>query len=326
MAGIKILRKWQAGLEAVPGTGVVATRKFAALGSIEKKQPGFYPDLDVESLDRRRDRFALLIEAGGKCEFPWSFEDGPWWMQLGAKGGVAGVQIGATTAYRYTHTPTTNADDRKTATFEWGDDFQAWQCPFGKVNKLNIKGTPASALMASVDFFAKDRIPQAFTAALGDRQIETVLGRTSTLYIDEPGGAIGTTAVAGRLLGYEHELVIEDDRLYTMDNADAGKIADLPAGARKGMTKFLFRFNNRAEYDKWAANIQRLIAVKFNGTDAGAGNLREYKHYAPGWYEDTKIAEQGNSVTIEMVLNQAYSTTLGYQTKYEHVNALAALP
>jgi hypothetical protein len=326
MAGIKVLRKWQAGLESTPGTGVAATRRFGALGSIEKKQPGFYPNLDVESLDRRRDRFALLVEAGGKISFPWTYEDGPWWMQLLAKGGVAGVQIGGTAAYRYTHTPTTNADDRKTATFEWGDDFQAWKAVFGKANKLSIKGTPGGPLEGNVEIFAKDRATTTFTGALNDRQVETVLGRTATLYIDEPGGTIKTTIVAGRLLGYEHELAIADDRLYTMDNADGGLLSDIPPGERTGMTKFLFRFNNRAEYDKWAANTQRLIAVKFNGTDAGGGNLREYVHYAPGWYEDTKIAEQGNSITIEMSLNQAYSTVLGYATKYEHVNALVTLP
>lgn len=325
MPGIRTLRTWQAGLEAVRGTAVAATRKIAATGALDKSQPGYYPDLDIASFDRRRDRFPLLIEAGGQIQCPVSYEDIPWWLQLVARGGVAGVQIGATTAYTYTHTPT-QADDLKSATFEYGDDFQGWQAPFGMVNKLSIKGTQKDALTMTAEIIAKDKIPQAITAALTDRQVETVLGRTSTLYIDEPGGVIGTTAVAGRLLGIEHELDLGLERLYTMDSADGAKLSDILRGPRLAMTKLLYRFNNRAEYDKWAANTDRLVKVKFSGSDAGGGNLRTFSIFAPGYYEDAKIGESGQAVTVEMTLNQRYSSGLGYATKYETVNALAALP
>lgn len=325
MPGLKILRKWQAGLEVTRGTAIAATRKFHATGALEKAQPGFWPALDVGSFDQRRDRYPLLIEAGGQAVCPVSFEDVAWWMQLAAKGAVAGVQEAATTAYRYTHTPSTDSDDVKTATFEWGDDFQAWRAPFGMVSKLEIKGAANSALEMTATIIAKDRETTAFTAALTDRQVEVVLGRRATLYIDEPGGVIGTTAVAGRLLGIEHALDIAPDRFYTMDDADGGKISDLLRGARLASTKLLYRFNNRAEYDKWAANTERLVSVKFVGADAGVGFPRRFQIYAPGYYEDAKIGEQGNSVTVEMTLNQRYSASLGYATKYESVNALAVL-
>ena len=158
------------------------------------------------------------------------------------------------------------------------------------------------------------------------RQVEPVLGRRATLYIDEPGGAIGTTAVAGRLLGFEHTLELGGERLYTMDDADGGKFNDVLRGARAAMTKLLFRFNNRAEYDKWAASTERLVSVKFVGSDAGGGNLRRFQLFAPGYWEDAPLGLQGETPTIEMTLNQRNSTALGYATKYETVNAVAALP
>lgn len=326
MPGLRALRKWQAAIEAARGTPLPATRRFDATGQIDKLQPGYYPDHDVASFDRRGDRLPLLIEAGGTIECDLSFEDAPWWLQLIAKGGVAGVQEGATTAYRYTHTPTADADDVKTATFEWGDDFQAWRAAFGFLNKLTIKGAPGEVLRMTAEVFTKDREPQAFTAALGVRQVERVLGRRATLYIDEPGGAIATTAVAGRLLGFEHTLELGAERLYTMDDADAGQFSDIMRGARVAATKLLFRWNSRAEYDKWAANTERLVSVKFVGSDAGVAFPRRFQVFAPGYWEDAPLGLQGETPTIEMTLNQRNSAALGYATKYETVNALAALP
>lgn len=325
MPGLKVLRKWQATLEVTRGLDLACTRKFHATGGLEKMQPGHWPMLDVGGFDRRRDRYALLVEAGGQVECPVSFEDLAWWLQLGVKGGVAGVQEGATTAYRRTFTPSSAADDISSATFEWGDDFQAWQSNFGMVDQLSIKGAPGEPLTMTAAIVAKNRDETAFTAALTDRQVEVVLGRRATLYIDEPGGAIGTTAVAGRLIGFEHTIKNKLARFYTMDDADNGALSDVTRDDREFDTKLRYRFNNVLEYQKWAANTERLISVKFVGSDAGVGFPRRAQFYLPGWYEDTKIGEQDGAVTIEMSQKSRYSAALGYAASYQVVNALAAL-
>jgi hypothetical protein len=328
MAGLTVLRKWQAALESARGTDLACTRKFHATGGLEKLQPGHWPMLDVGGFDRRRDRYALLVEAGGQAEMPVSFEDLAWWLQLAVKGGVTGVQEGVTTAYRYTFVPTAAVDDLKSATLEWGDDFQAWQANFAMVDQLEIKGAPGEPLTMTAAIVAKNRDESTFTAALGDRQVEVVLGRRAALYIDEPGGTIGTTAVAGKLIGFEHKISNKLARFYTMDDADNGALSDITRDDRVYDTKLRYRFNSVSEYQKWAANTERLISVKFTGTDAsGNGSFfRRAQFYLPGWYEDAVIGEQDGAVTIEMTLNSRYSAALGYAASYQVVNALAALP
>lgn len=326
MPGLRVLRKWQAGLEAVRGTSAAATRRFHATGMLTKQQPGFWPKLDVGGFDALGDRQPLLIAASGNPEMPASFEDFAWWLQLAVKGGVAGVQIAATTAYRYTFLPSESADDLKSGTFEWGDDFQAWKSVFGMVNQLTIKGAPGVPLQLSVSLVAKDRVEAAFTAALANRQVETILGRRATLYIDEPAGAIGTTAVAGRLIGFEHTIRNALGGFYTMDDADGGALSDVTRDHREFETKLRYRFNNILEYQKWAANTERLVKVKFSGSDAGGGNLRECSFYLPGRYEDHTLGDENGATTVDMTLRQRVNTALAYASKYEVVNALAALP
>lgn len=324
--GLKVLRKWQAAIEAARGTDLPATRKFHATGGLERMQPGHWPMLDVGGFDRRRDRYALLVEAGGQVECPVSFEDLAWWLQFAVKGAVAGVQEGATTAYRYTFIPTAASDDLKSATLEWGDNVIAWQANHCMVDALEIKGAPGEPLTMTAAIVAKNRDQAAFTGALSDRQVEVVLGRRATLYIDEPGGTIGTTAVAGKLLGFEHQISNKLARLYTMDDADSGALSDIIRDDRVFETKLRYRFNSATEYDKWAANTERLVSVKFVGSDAGVGFPRRVQFYLPGWYEDTKIGEQDGAVTVEMSLQSRYSAALGYAASYQVVNALAALP
>jgi hypothetical protein len=328
MAGLKVLRKWQAAIEAARGTDLPATRKFHATGGLERIQPGFWPMLDVGGFDRRRDRYALLVQAGGQLQCPLSFEDFAWWLQPAVKGAVAGVQEGATTAYRYTFVPTAAVDDLKSLTLQWGDDAISWKSNFAMVDQLSIKGAPGEPLTMSVAIVAKNRDAGAFTGALGDRQVEAVLGRRSTLYIDEPGGAIGTTAVAGKLIGFEHTIKNKLGRFYTMDDADAGALSDVTRDDREFETKLRYRFNSTAEYDKWSANTERLVSVKFLGTDASGNGtfFRRAQFYLPGWYEDHKISEQDGAVTAEMTFNSRNSAALGYAASYQVVNALAALP
>lgn len=327
MAGLKVLRKFQAALEAARGTDLPATRKFHATGGLEKLQPGHWPMLDVGGFDRRRDRYALLIEAGGQLTMPVSFEDIPWWLQAAAKGAVAGVLVSGT-AFRYTFVPTAAVDDLKSMTIQWGDDFQPWVANFCMIDTLEIKGAPGEPLTMTVGIFAKNRVEGAFTAALGDRQVEVVLGRRSTLYIDEPAGAIGTTAVAGRLIGFQHKISNKLGRFYTMDDADAGALSDITRDDRVFDTKLRYRFNNVLEYQKWRDNVERLIKVKFVGSDASVGPSvpRELSFYLPGVYEDHKITEQDGAVTIDMSMNSRLNAGLAYAAKYDVVNALAALP
>jgi hypothetical protein len=194
------------------------------------------------------------------------------------------------------------------------------------VDSIEIKGAPGEPLTMTVAIVAKDRVEATFTGSLSDRQVEVALGRRGTLYIDEPGGTIGTTAVAGRLIGFEHRIKNNLARFYTMDDADGGALSDITRDDRVFETKLRYRFNNVAEYQKWAANTERLISVKFEGTLAGTGFPRRAQFYLPGWYEDTKIGEQDNAVTIEMTHNSRYSAALGYAASYQVVNALATLP
>lgn len=326
MPGLRVLRKWQAGLEAVRGTGVAATRRFHATGMLAKQQPGFWPKLDVGGFDALGDRQPLLIAASGNPEMQASFEDIAWWLLFGVRGDVVGAQIAATTAYRRTYVPSESADDLKSGTFEWGDDFQAWKSVFGMVDQLTIKGAPGEPLQLSVSLVAKDRVEAAFTAALENRKVETILGRRATLYIDEPAGAIGTTAVAGRLIGFEHTIRNALGRFNTMDDADGGTLSDITRDHREFETKIRYRFNNILEYQKWAANNERLIKVRFVGSDAGGGNLRELSFFLPGRYEDHTIGDQDGATTVEMTLRQRVNAALAYASKYEVVNALAALP
>ena len=148
-----ILRKVQAGLETTPGNGVAATRVVYAQTQLSYNQPV------QEFVDQSGTRFADRRFAQGRATVGLSatdmvtFEDLPWWMQMGIKGGVTatnpatpGSGTGSgTVGYGYYFKPSASVFDLKTATLEVGEPGNVYKTTQAAVNSFTLRFDPDSA-------------------------------------------------------------------------------------------------------------------------------------------------------------------------------------
>src|SRR6266542_2219854 len=137
--GLNTLQKAQAGIEAVRGTGIAATRivYFDRGAWFDELIGRDFPNEDRNSFIEHYRNFTTSRMATLAGVANATFEDAAWFLQSFAKGAVAGV-LSNTTVYTYTFTPTAAADDLKTITWEIGNDTQAYQLPYGIGNQIEF--------------------------------------------------------------------------------------------------------------------------------------------------------------------------------------------
>lgn len=323
--GLVALSKFQAGLEAVRGTAVAATR-------IQPLNGWFVENVDRAKVHEQRNSFIDVyrslqvkrwVELRGLTTSP-TYEDLPWFLQHFVKGGVTGV-LSASTVYTYTFTPTASTDDLKTVTWEVGDDTQAFQVPFsiGDRLELNFGGERLSSMTA--DYLGQKANKQAFTAALSDRVTEDINGENMTASIDSV--TIGTTSVP-QVLNAKFTLQNNWVQLFRLDgNLFPGDAYRKP---RSTQLELMLQFASATEYDAFVtAPAERKVRLAVSGSAIPGSTGNVPKSLQIDWYgywDTAPISDENGIHVVKLTGTSHYDATATNDWSIVVKNALVTLP
>ena len=325
--GEVILTKTQAALETVKGTPVAATRKVYGTCQLNRQQ-----DLKLREEHGQFSQvvgtggtYLGLIEATGSAEDDsLSYEDAPWWCQLGVKGGVAGVLQG-TLGYLYTFVPSESTDDLKTGTFEGSDETQGWQMPYGMVDQLTLSGALGEAWKLRASLLGADLTPATLTPAIPNRTTEPIEMQATKLYIGA-GGAVPVTQITGMFIDFELTINNNIRRKYFAGEGSAMKSHGRLL--REVTCQFTFEETADAisERANWVGKTERTIKVEATGTQIEVGQNKKATLILPGLWETWQIGARESNRIFTMRMRAVYDLTLTYQFSLAFENALATLP
>jgi len=207
------LRFLQGGYEGTKGTGVAATRKLMA----RITNPNFNIPRDFIEEDRgtlvastrfvegvKDYTFSIANDDGA------SFEDIGWLFHTLVHGTAAPITIN-TAAYSRTYTPQTTAagDTLKSATIEFGDDTQEFECEYceGEGFTLGFQTLAvgqAAPVTLSTDFVTQSLTSNTKTAGLSDpSDISTILATGANFYLGSESTAYASLSeLTGFLRAY----------------------------------------------------------------------------------------------------------------------------
>jgi len=327
--GEVVLRKTQAALEAARGTDLAATRKVYGVGMMEDK-----PNI-VQVDDEQRGTwvnsyrsFPGLIDAGFQFSGTVSYEDIAWWFQLALKGGVTGV-LSNTTVYTYTFVPTQATDDLKSATFEWGDDTQAWECHFAMVDKFEMSAALGEGVKFKADIISDDWSTTTFTGALSDRTTEDAVAHLGKLGLGN-AGAVPGSYLTGRFIGWKFTIDNQLNPKFFMDGAGA-KLTGMGRKRRLYTLEATFEGNaatvtEKANYDAGIARVARLTVTGSNIAGSSPTTPKSIDIVLPGVWKSYDVGDRDTNTIFTGVLSGQYDSALGYDLSVAVANSLVSLP
>ena len=282
-----------------------------------------------ESMSSYIDNYRHVVTGvGAKLMVPGyvTASDLAWWGQIFWKGGVTGV-LSATTVYTYSFSPTIATDDLKSATFEAQSDTQGYQFPFCLGEKLEISWQAGSAVRFNADLIAQQYIPQAVTAAIGDRTLlNPMAGTTAQVFIDNAGGTIGTTVVANVLSG---KLTWQNKWMPVTHNKNQLYYDDAVRETRSLSIELDIHWNNTTEFAQLQSDGERLIRVQFSGPviAGSAGNILEsVKADFYGFYLSAPLSVNKAIRVVKLTGESSYDTTAAYDWAVAIANSNVTLP
>lgn len=212
----------QLGVESTPGTAVSTTK--------------ILPSLSIDGAVKTNiDKYRPL---GNK--FPTIHALGKEWTEAGISGEAtyselhyllasllaysAPVQVGATTAYTWTHAPSSTAEDTvKTYTIERGSSVRADKFAYGIVNSLTLQGNRDDVSISGS--MLGSALSDGISLTGGATSVEQIpmLPKEFDVYLDTTSGGLGGTKLT-RVLRWEISLK-RFSTLWVVDSSKASWVA-----------------------------------------------------------------------------------------------------
>ena len=321
------LKKWQAAIEATPGTILAATRLQPMLSG------DLVPEIKREYPKQQRGSF--IANYGESYQYQQSvslqgcttvptFEDLPWFLQAFAKGSVT-AQATAVTAYNYTFTPTVATDDLQTVNWEVAGDTQTYSVPFSLGTRFRLEGGINKASVQTADYVAQRHVAQSITSNLSLRTTEAVVFAKGKAYIDS--ATIGTTQVY-TVLDFSFELETGQKQHFVLD----GNL--YPRDSYRGETRMAnleatLAFTDTIETASFSSNTQRKVRFTFDGSNITGSSPATTKRLTLDWYgkwAEAPFAEQDGLVVIKVKGESEYDSAAGHDWRIQVTNDLPTLP
>ena len=278
VTNVQVLHGAQAKIEAVRGTPEATMTRwlYPTLGSLI-----WTYEQDVDALvEANRSYHGHSAMALGRYrnrityEERVSYEDVVWWMNAIMDGGnLTGSTTGSTPpGYTYTMTPQTATDDLATFTLKAGFTGNVYKFERCCVNKATFKfdssaGNPT--WLMTLEIWARIVTPGATFDALSERARTIVNTLGTALYLDEPGGTIGTTAKVGYLRS--GEIVIDnqiEEKFFSEDTATSA--VDFGRGEQLFTGSVVMEFKDDTEFAKMRAGTSRKLRIQQTGALIGS--------------------------------------------------------
>lgn len=329
VANEEILKLAQAGIESTRGTGIAATRKlYAQVSPSFERAIREFTDTSGSYSARRR-----LAYQRQRVSFSFTdlltFEDLPWWMQFGIKGGVAGVtDAGTPPAYTYTFQPTLASDDLKSMTLEWNHVGNPYESTQVMLNSWTIRIDPDNegGWILDGEMLARDIATTTYTGSISDRTTEVIKAPTTKLFIDS--ATIGTTQVLAKLIStsvsgnnnVHFKAFAEDETAFAANKVGRGQ--------RTFDAQITMEFDNDTEFANFraAAGTQRFVRLETEGSVIHTSVKKRARIDMNGYWSSLGWSNREGNIIATFGLAGFYNATSGYDLKLEVVNALSTLP
>lgn len=330
-----ILLKLQAALESTRGTDLAATRKVYAQFTPSYSRP-LMDFMDTSGTFHARRRVGYAREkAGGTALDICTYEDLPWWLSMGVKGGVSASGDGGTpVAYTYTFNPTIASDDLKSATFEFGDSGNPYQISQMMVNSFTLRfdadNDSEPGWMIDVELIGRDLTTTTFTGSLSDRSTEVILARGTKLYIDDAGGTIGSTQKTGSLI--KASITVNNNIHFKAFAEDTTYVAANKVGRGQQTidAQFSYEFDADTEFAKFRSTdaAQRLIRLEQSGSliHSSSNTYKRMRIDLYGYWNSWSRSDREGNLTADFGFAGFYDSSASKTFQIEIVNALSTLP
>lgn len=222
----KALKTFQSGRESAKGTAVAATSRmmiedmtFDPASEAIIRRPALLKGQMVANRGNE-----LRVHNGFKWaipETPVVFDQFMAYLAMALKGGVAPTGAGP---YVWDYTPAVTAlPAQDSRTFEIrqtdGATPSDWESPYCMLQHLEISGAVNDPIKFSANGFGRKLVTSTLTPAIAvPASIVLAPFALGLVKIDANFGALGTTTIAGQVLGFKFSM---DTGLYGIDTADA---------------------------------------------------------------------------------------------------------
>lgn len=319
---------WQAGIESAHGTPVAADRIIYALGSVPKEtRPKEYVRQSRASYEENFEAVEThsLVEGWPMVLPAVSFDDLPWWLQLAARGGVAGV---GTDPYTWTFAGSDAADDLDSATFEVADDVGDFELPYGMCKSWQISGkggnNSAGVVTAQFDLMAQKLQAQiTMTPALSHRDLagSYMAFKNTALYIDDVAGSIGATEIEAALLEFSVKM---DNKLVPIFPGNQSGLYSSHRREKRYMELMLVLLFNADSYSEFhtyfQANDNRFVQLVNTGSGDHSFTLNMHTKF-----ETFEFPEDGPTRKVALLGRSIYDPTLTYGWWMQIQNNVASI-
>jgi hypothetical protein len=212
-----------------------------------------------------------------------SFEDLVWWLNTALDGNNrTGTTTGSTPAgFTYTLTPQASTDDLDTFTMKFNDAGNTYKIDRCVVNRLTLNwdsspGTSQPSWLMTAEILGRTLTPAATYDAIADRSRTIIKSIGTALYIDEPGGTLGTTQKLGYLRS--GEIVIDNQiELKAFSEDPATSAVDFGRGEQLITGSVVMEFKDDAEFAKMRAGTSRKLRILNTGAVIGSTPTTNYK-------------------------------------------------
>jgi hypothetical protein len=332
MAGTKAFRKVQLGAESTPGTAVAATTLWRGVGALNDGRELSFPEEDLgifSGVDRSYiPKYVATISLDS---VEATFEQLPYVLMAGVQS-ISSTADGSGSDRIWTfNIPTTTAPTYKTYTIETGDNQQAEEMEYSFVTSFTLEGNSGEAWMVSSEWQGRQVTDTTFTGALSIPSVTDMLFQKTSLFIDNVGGAFGTTQKTGTLLGASLEYSTNSIAKFV---ADGNLYFSFLQPTRPEITLKLTMEHDAtstAEKTNFRNETTRLIRLRCAGpavTTAGTTYSTKTMiiDLVGKWSSFEPLGDQdGNSIIVAEFTGR-YNATVGNAGKFIVVNELTNLP
>ena len=268
------LRFLQTGLEGTKGTATNATRiLMARLTNPKFEIPREFPEEDRGTLVAASRFFGGVFDGSFSIEQDATFEEFGWFAATAIKGSVSPATINSA-AYAFTYTPQTTAtgDDLQSATVEFGDDTQEYECEYCEATGFTLgfdtlKVGEAAPVQFKANYITQSLSSNTKTPALSVPTVETILATNATLYLGSSSTAYASlSALTGSLRSFE--LTYENNLGAKVFVGDGDAYSSVGRGRRVVTFTAMVEGNSDgvSRFTEWKLGTEKRIRLLFQGS------------------------------------------------------------
>lgn len=240
---------------------------------------------------------------------------------------AAPVQQGATTAYKWTFTPSQAAEDTaKTYTVECGSAVRAHEFAYGIFDSWGYSVNRDECSNKGSMLGQKISDGTTLTSSPTEIALQPVLPTEFVVYLDATAGGIGTTKLL-RVFNIEYEIASKVGTVWPVDSANSSFAAHVETEP-KATLKLLVAADAQGMglLTNMRAGDKRFIQVKAVGPIIASSYTWLFQHSLCGIVSaPSEFKDEGGVYAIEWTFEQVYDAGWAKSTVIEVNNTLTAL-